>query len=88
MPVPLAFPPKLSASTSPVVIDVEAGEHALQTIIEYWKEVEHAVWRAHRRLASPTGKSGDPRSCPRAASRRRAWFPSCNQDNRRDVSHD
>lgn len=40
--------PKLAASPSTVVIDVEAGERSLTTIVEYWKEPEHAVWHRWR----------------------------------------
>lgn len=40
--------PKLAASHSPVIIDIEAGERAIHTTIEYWKEVEQAVWHRWR----------------------------------------
>src|SRR4030095_965787 len=44
----MTISPKLAATRSPVVVDLEAGERSLNTGIEYWKEAEQAIWHRWR----------------------------------------
>jgi hypothetical protein len=44
----MTISPKLAATRSPVVVDIEAGERSLNTSIEYWKEAEQAIWHRWR----------------------------------------
>ena len=44
----MSISPKLAATRSPVVVDIEAGERSLNTGIEYWKEAEQTLWHRWR----------------------------------------